>query len=255
MKFPEDKFRSEIKFHIPCHMVPEIREFIAPYVKLDPNAKFNHENRYVVHSLYYDTTMLDFYFEKLDGLKIRKKLRIRTYNDFEKDAVGFFEIKRRYENYILKERSRYSFQQIQAIVRSPEKKWIEHHEMKNGKLALGRFLYNLMSRKLKPTLLVCYEREAFVDTFNPTIRLTIDHNIRSKPYPLLEDMFVKSMFDHHGGDNCILEFKYDGLMPRWMRLLMTKQKIQAQSVSKYCMGINSSLISQKKDMHYAANFS
>lgn len=255
MDLGDNKFRSEIKFHIPCRIVPEIREFIKPYVQLDPNAIFNTEDRYVVRSLYYDTAMLDFFYEKMDGLKIRKKLRIRTYNDDEKDAIGFFEIKRRYENYILKERSKYPFDKIKKIIDFPENNWMDHDDFGRGKLALGRFLYNLMSRNLKPTLLVCYEREAYVDVFDPTIRLTLDYNIRSKAYPNLNEMFMTSMFDHHTGDHCVLEMKYDGLMPRWMRMLMTMQKIQAQSVSKYCMGINTTLISHQKDMRYAANVS
>ena len=107
--------RFEIKYYIQESMVPELRQFIRPFSKFDPyvNGK-NGKNAYVVRSIYYDSLNLDYYYEKMDGLKLRKKLRIRSY-DQERSTV-FIEIKRKYSNCIYKERINLPFQEVRQII-------------------------------------------------------------------------------------------------------------------------------------------
>ena len=72
--------RYEIKYAVPESSIPEISRMLRLYAVHDPFTPPSKSMEYTVRSVYYDTPGLEFYYQKLDGIKIRKKLRIRTYN-------------------------------------------------------------------------------------------------------------------------------------------------------------------------------
>src|SRR5215471_11792293 len=59
---------------------------------------------YPVHSIYLDSDNLEIYWRTVNGDKNRFKLRLRYYDD-KPEAPIFFEIKRRMDNAILKQRA------------------------------------------------------------------------------------------------------------------------------------------------------
>ena len=92
-----DRSRYEYKFKIPLDLIDDVRKFILPYTKFDPYLEKHGNQRYTVRSIYFDTPELDFYYEKIDGVKIRKKLRVRTYNRvsdfaFLENALQVFDV-------------------------------------------------------------------------------------------------------------------------------------------------------------------
>jgi len=235
-----DKGRNEIKYFIHPDIIPDILEKAKPHVHLDKFARNMPDNRYIVRSLYYDSPSFDFYWEKLDGLKVRRKLRIRVYNEQEADSAAFLEIKRRFENTIVKERAGYSFDEIKKMMENPKDLWIDYQASQNGSLVLGKWLDNIIRFQLQPTVLVVYNREAYVGRIEDDrdVRLTIDYDIRSKIVTSL-----KHIYDDHDLspvlDNlCVLELKFNYFMPKWMRSLVAALPMQQQSISKYCMGVD-----------------
>ena len=100
--------RHELKYYIPERFYPRIVSLIEPYMELDPFAQRQETKSYLVRSLYLDTFDRRFYHEKLAGLHTRKKLRIRGYNDNTSEV--FLEIKRRYDNIIVKQRAQIEFE-------------------------------------------------------------------------------------------------------------------------------------------------
>ena len=72
--------RLEYKFLVSNDDLPRLRKKMRPFLDVDPFAKDKEGNQYTVRSIYYDTSSYDYYHEKMDGIKIRKKLRIRSYN-------------------------------------------------------------------------------------------------------------------------------------------------------------------------------
>ncbi|BAV21848.1 hypothetical protein KaCgl_17710 [Corynebacterium glutamicum] len=70
--------RFEIKYLIPEQDVPALREQLATRMSTDP---LSPPGGYRVESLYFDSADLRCYTEKIEGLKFRRKLRIRTYGD------------------------------------------------------------------------------------------------------------------------------------------------------------------------------
>ena len=115
MKSLLDIERSELKYYIPYTLIPSIRDYILPHMELDPYSAIMDEHEYTIRSIYFDSQFFDFYYEKVDGVKIRKKLRIRTYNNVSEDSYVFFEIKRRYNNRVVKERTKLSYNLIDQV--------------------------------------------------------------------------------------------------------------------------------------------
>ena len=97
--------RLEYKFLVNKADLNKLRNRLLPFVELDPFVKEGSVHEYTVRSIYYDSSNFDFYFEKIDGYKIRKKLRIRSYDKVNNNNLVFLEIKHKYDNFIGKNRS------------------------------------------------------------------------------------------------------------------------------------------------------
>jgi len=237
MKFLKDYGRRELKYFIKPELIPEIRALIAPYVEVDPYAKGRKNNTYTIRSIYFDTDQLDFYYEKLDGLKIRKKIRVRSYNEFDPEGIAFLEIKRRYNNRIVKERVCVPLSQLELICIERSNPNGHSDRFSNGAAVMNKFLYNLSVLDLQPTLLVTYEREAYIGNDDNSIRVTFDKDVRAFIAPQLDDLFADDGFEYLTDGRCILELKFNGYMPKWMRYLVAELNIRVQPISKYCMGV------------------
>ena len=233
MKLDSSISRFEIKYFMHKNCEERLKNFIKPYVNIDPYSEKSDNFRYLVKSIYFDTPQLDFYYEKIDGLKIRKKLRIRSYNNVRNKSDGFLEIKRRYDNCVVKERAKLPISKIQDLLDDPFQTVDDDQQV-----PIQRFLYNYQHLRLRPALLVNYDRDAFMDKENNRSRLTIDYNVRVKVNPFIDDIFSDSLLYPITDQYCILELKFNGFMPKWMRRLVQKIKVRPQSISKYCLGID-----------------
>ncbi len=234
--FP-NKARYEIKYLVPRMLNGQIREAISPYVELDPYSRKEKEYSYTVRSLYYDTAQFDYHFEKLDGLEVRKKLRIRTYNNYKEQRTAFFEIKRRYNQVIVKERAELPIKKAKAFIYQPDLDFAAEIKDRIKRAVIAKFLYNYMQDALEPKLLVVYEREAYVGMQNRSERVTFDKNLRFLFEPELDEIFADDGFIYRFEPYFILELKFNGFMPKWMRRLTRQFSLSALSISKYCSGI------------------
>lgn len=75
--------RYELKYLVPTTQNEEVRAELASRMHRDRNAG---PSGYGVWSLYYDTDRLRFCYEKIEGLKFRRKLRIRRYGELGETA-------------------------------------------------------------------------------------------------------------------------------------------------------------------------
>jgi hypothetical protein len=232
-----DRSRYEYKYKISNEMIPAIREYCLPYTTVDPHLKELKQTKYTVRSIYFDTPELDFYYEKMDGLKIRKKLRIRTYN--ESGDFAFLEIKRKFVNSVAKERSKLPFLVIERLISTPEDSAIEYPQNDyNARLVSGKFVYNLLKKGLLPVLLVVYEREAYIGLKDERERLTIDTHVRAISEPDLGDILHTKDFIPYMKNAGVLELKFEEMMPYWMKNLVLRFGLKKESISKYCLGID-----------------
>lgn len=94
--------RYEAKYIVRLEQVPQIREFIRPFVIDDPNA-VGFPPEYVVTTLQLDSFDRSLFFAKQWEALNRFKLRVRTY-DLDGSRPVFMEIKRKIKGTIVKSR-------------------------------------------------------------------------------------------------------------------------------------------------------
>ena len=230
--------RYELKHRIPVSYMEAIREIVDPYVKHDEHCDSRPLNRYTVRSIYYDTQDLRFYFEKMASEKIRKKIRIRTYNLPEDKAPAFLEIKRKFNRLGAKERLCLPLDVVDSAVNGNDPEEIVAGRPFTERRMLDRFRFNLRVHSLRPVVLVAYEREAFIGRDNERVRVTLDQNIRSLSNPSLDQVFEDEILRQWETDYFVLELKFDDAMPRWMAHLIRRLNLRSHAYSKYCYGID-----------------
>lgn len=232
--------RYEYKYLVPNSLIGKIREEISPFVKLDDYAKKQSIGQYTVRSIYYDSPQFSCYKEKIDGIKIRKKYRIRGYNSLSEKSITFLEIKHKNTNCISKSRAPLYYKNVSEILNS---KLVNEYVLSfsgNGveKKDAEKFLYYYYLKNLRPAVLVIYDREAYLGKFDPSLRLTFDKNLRSVIYPDLNQLYdenkVKSTLSNH----FIFEVKFYGSLPLWIKSLLSKYSLDRRALSKYTMSLD-----------------
>jgi len=114
--------RLELKYLVPLYLLDQIRSDVLIYTDYDKYVLARPDKQYTVRSIYYDTMRLEFYYEKIAGIKRRKKVRIRGYNSLDLNpncnTEVFLEIKRKNENFISKNRSRVLYRDLKNLLTS-----------------------------------------------------------------------------------------------------------------------------------------
>ncbi|MBL4843976.1 MAG: polyphosphate polymerase domain-containing protein [Planctomycetes bacterium] len=235
--------RYELKFLVDHEQRSRFLEAARVGLIPDPHG----ENAvYRVTSLYFDTPALDAYWEKLDGLGIRSKLRLRYYGEpaspsaLADSQACYLEIKRRIYACVRKDRVRLSAQGAEAILTDPERaREIREHVLPSDRDApLLVEIERRTSVPLPGTALVTYRREAWVGEVDPRLRITFDLALRAHqpdaPFgvgpatglPLLETGL------------CVMEIKFDRVIPIWVRDLVYSCGLRPQRYSKYAASID-----------------
>jgi len=230
--------RREYKYFVPASCIDSLRERFLQYMEHDPFCRFLENNKYHVRSIYYDTPKFNFYFEKKAGLKIRKKVRIRSYNFMDDKSYAFFEIKRKYNNIIFKNRAKIDFSTVPILLNGADYRNYCKNLTFIEKASLERFIYLMKRLNLESKVLVTYEREAFFGKEESDLRVTFDTSVRSYPHPVLEDIFRDEDMNMYIDNFFVLEVKFWGRMPVWVRNVLRDFSLRQESISKYCLGID-----------------
>ncbi|MHC4852614.1 MAG: VTC domain-containing protein [Planctomycetota bacterium] len=168
--------------------------------------------------------------ELLPDSEPRYKLRIRTYHDSPEQPV-FFEIKRRNNQVIQKQRCRARRADVVRLLTTGATS-VEHMPPAERKV-FDEFTHRVHHIAARPAVMVRYEREAWCGVFDPTVRVTFDRQIccRSPDGPRIE--FNSVGWDLVEGRRVILEFKFNGRCPAWMASAIRNFGLQRVSYSKY----------------------
>jgi SPX domain protein involved in polyphosphate accumulation len=235
--------RKEYKYLIPKELINNVRNDMKPYIILDKYSEMRKEKQYTVRSIYYDTKSFDCYYEKIDGMKLKKKFRIRGYNSHEEKDIVFLEIKRKDESYIEKDRVPLKWEQLETLFL--DRYNIPFAEGSKAYKDTGYFLYNYYLKKLLPTILVIYERESFYSKFNRDLRITFDKNLRSSIYPSLDSLYNNGNVKHIISHSFLLELKFYDNLPLWLRYIVLKYRLERIPFSKYALCIDSHILAKK----------
>jgi hypothetical protein len=231
--------RNEFKYLVPNELLGDLRKSIGNFADEDPNSPLeNLHHEYTVRSIYFDTTRFEYYFDKRQGIKSRKKIRIRSYNQIkdhpQRNPFVFLEVKRKEIDFIWKSRCKVQWSNLENLLETGD---IESYVIDNDNQIINqeasRFLFHYKGKNLKPVVLVVYEREAYFSKFDPHFRISLDKNIRSLAFPKISELFASKGLEVSFHQDFVLELKFSGAFPAWMSDLLFKYRLTRQAVSKY----------------------
>jgi len=236
-------YRFEFKYILEPRIAGEIESFIKGIgFALDPKAEKEKSGSYIVSSLYFDSPYFSDYYEKIDGLLERKKVRARIYNNLEdKAGLIWFEIKYKHDMYITKKRLRLSptewdiFNQFLLETGKFYIPTIKHDTSPQKELVLKDLKQHVIYGAMRPHILVRYRRVPYVGYFESPIRITFDTEIeacRSRNLDTPTNMISVEK------DKTILEVKFNESLPQWFGNLVKQFGIKREKYSKYTTSVD-----------------
>lgn len=235
--------RFEFKYLVSVRQLDQIRKQIHFFANIDKHAKDLDIGRYYVKSLYFDDLSYSSYFEKLAGVKKRKKLRIRTYDsDLKNSSRVFLELKRRDDVVVFKDRLEGSYGEIRDLLKNSRYDLIK----KRSSGTVENFFNAAFRHHVLDTVIVEYEREAYFDKNNSSFRVTIDENLRASrsfgaDLLLKSDKFVLPGY-------AVVEAKFNRVIPAWFGMLIKSSGLKRVSFSKYCLSMEFCGIVRKHEL-------
>ena len=215
------QFRHEVKHEISNNDMLILRQRLRAVMKSDSHAV---NGQYEIRSLYFDNLDDKALREKLDGVNIREKYRIRLYNN--DPSVIHLERKLKYGSLGCKTSASLTSEQAQAIVGGD----VEWMSRSIDEVILG-FYTRIRSEGLKAKVIVDYIREPFI--FAPgNVRVTLDYGIRTGLNCtdfLNPDCVTIPIKD----SPCILEVKWDNYLPDVIRDAVQLDSRRSAAFSKY----------------------
>jgi len=235
---PIDRGRYEYKYALPIAARDRIVQIAEPFVRPDPHAfELERGGRgYHVHTLYLDTPRFRDYFHRMDERKIRHRLRIRTYGRAGTQQPVFLEMKRKLENWVVKHRVRVSDADSWCSMDHP-RPWeplCDSFEPGRGHYTAEHFAREARRHGYRPVTVVHYVREVFVSRRKdlPRLRLTLDFTVSACVAHGAHDLYAPPTVELLPADWMVLELKYDGDRPQWMRHICRALALRAVPVSK-----------------------
>jgi len=235
--------RYEIKFRINHQQKVAFLDAARFGLEEDPHG----DNAcYRVTSVYFDAPELDFYWEKVEGIAIRTKLRLRYYGELTPgqglgDRPCFLELKHRIKDCVYKDRVRLTPGGAQKILEDNDNlRYLERFAIDpspNDLKAIETMRRLHAAKLLRGTNTISYFREAWIGSVDNRLRITFDQMART---------LNPELFDHAGPHtglpiippaHYILEVKFNEAFPRWVRDIVADQQLYPRRFSKYAAGI------------------
>ncbi len=226
--------RFELKYLLPIEQARTFEEEIKQYLHPDT---YGDEGRYAISSLYYDSPDYHFYWEKIEGIKFRRKLRIRQYESQQpltEDTPVFVEIKQRLNRVTQKRRVNLPYKD--ALRLCDEGKLPKNPSQDD--LPVLQEIQNMVIRhNLQPSNIISYFRKAYTGSdLDIGLRVTFDSNLRYRVKDL--DLASKKIGNFMlPPDQIVMEIKANERVPYWLTEMVGEHNLRLIRVSKYCQGL------------------
>lgn len=224
------RFRHELKFLI-HHSVRRL--LLARWQRYLLPAAFT--NRHAVEpvlSQYYDSPHLTFYREKLAGIRLRNKVRLRTYGRaFQRGRTTILEIKHRRDDRIRK--LRYPIPDFDESQLDPARWRLADPQLRSA------FSELLERYRLRPSAQVYYQREAYRGLVEGDLRITFDTCLVGL-HPgekLTRELLFAPSRALLPDTLLILEVKATGEIPGWVHEGVVAAELQQQTLPKYVTAV------------------
>lgn len=229
--------RREIKYIISEDVALKVRSYLSSYLEPDEFAVGKPDNSYAVHTLYLDSNQLQTYHAANNGERNRFKLRIRYYDGDPWSPVAF-EIKRRINEGIVKQRARVKREAVRALLAgaSPSPEFL--HSPKPQEWNDLQDFWLLVERlQAAPRAHNAYMREAYLNQPEASVRVTLDRAVRMGPeFSWDLGTELTDGVEVFAGV-VILELKFTDRMPTWMIEMVRGFELKSSGAAKYVQGV------------------
>ncbi|MHC1781251.1 MAG: polyphosphate polymerase domain-containing protein [Anaerolineaceae bacterium] len=226
--------RFELKYIIQMREAQEFRQALMSYLTPDEHGDKN--GTYSVASLYFDSPGLRYYWEKINGIRFRRKLRIRTYQTempLTLKSPVFVEVKQRLNR--VTQKRRVTLPYWEALKLCIQRKAPDYTP--GSQAVMAEVMSMSLVSDLQPTSVVTYSRQALVGSeLDIGLRVTFDKDLRFRTENL-------ELADRHPGqflfspELVIMEIKVNERVPYWLTELVAQHNLNLIRVSKYCRSI------------------
>ncbi len=225
--------RFEFKYLLRGDQIQDLIDDLEGYAHPDPHSG---EEGYRVHSIYWDSPELLFFWEKVDGEKFRRKLRFRTYGGRNGSAHAFVEIKQRVNATVQKRRILWPVERIRSVFGETGIDAQQESGVRDRVAMEALFLCRCHG--LEPKMAVGYRRRAFFGSHESDLRITFDTRLQYDAQALrMGEVFEtgKYMLDEN---LAVMELKFNDRIPLWLLELVKRHGIDRVRMSKYCAAVD-----------------
>jgi len=183
---------------------------------------------YLVRSLYFDDIDDTDYEEKINGVEVRRKIRLRNYGPNSKSAK--LELKQKQGQWQKKRSLTLDKDKALRLIAG------DYTALLECKSNFADECFGIMSmRCYRPKAVISYTRKVFIAKENES-RITFDHNIRgTESYfdIFSRDLSENPIFDPY---KVVLEVKYNNFLLSYIKDIIQTCDESERAVSKYCLG-------------------
>lgn len=227
--------RFELKFVISAAMRDAIYHDLIANMTLDAHG--DADGYYRVTSLYYDSPDYSCFHAKVDGIKYRRKVRVRIYGEHAEasDQLAMAEIKQRINRTVQKRRIVLELGAAYALCSGEATAGLTDPDDRAVADEIG---FLVRSLALQPACVITYQRQAFVGSrFEAGLRITFDQmlGVRGRDRLLGPGMPTHLFMDP---SRIIMEVKVNDAVPLWVARLMARHNASLRRISKYCTGMS-----------------
>lgn len=214
-------YRHEWKHILSQEDLQILRPRLRAVLESDPYAA---EGAYQIRSLYFDNLYDKALREKVDGVDMREKFRIRMYNG--DTSLIKLEKKSKKNGLGTKYAAGLSIEEVKKLLEG-DLGWM----LDSGRGLVQELYCKMRYQGLSPKTIVDYRREPFI--FRPgNVRVTLDYDIRTGIH--CTDFLNPESITIPAGDAPILmEVKWDAFLPSIVRDVVSIPNRRVTSFSKY----------------------
>lgn len=234
--------RYELKYLLTRQQYDDFIDILPNY--LEPDTSGDAHGRYTITSLYYDSDDYRAYWDKIEGHKFRRKVRVRVYGQqtVTPDTRCFVEIKQRINKTLQKKRVVMSYSSAEALCGHGESIPEEEGLSATDRDIVSEIRYLQATLQLRPACVVSYDRRAFDGSdYEDGLRITFDTNLKGRTHDLsllstgiaANQFFVPPAW-------CVMEIKVNYRVPYWLTEMVGYHRFTLRRISKYCAALEQS---------------
>ena len=218
-------YRHELKYLVNQAEYRQLQTVLRSLLGHDAHA--GPDGGYHIRSLYMDDLYHTAYRQKMAGVEVRKKYRVRIYNC--KGTHIALECKHKNGAYVYKESVPLTRGEYTALCRGDC-----GFLLRKPQPMATQFFLEARANLIRPRVIVAYDREAFVNDVG-TVRITFDKALTAMEPR--QDLFDPQAPGYHvlPPGQMILEVKFTGILPEYIQSIFRAYSFVRTSASKFCL--------------------